>query len=357
MEIQTRPTRQLSMDALRIWSSLMVVVLHVASQEWYNLEATSGEWRALNLYDSAVRSCVALFFMISGALFLGRELSPPLPKLLKNHVGKLLAVYLWWALLYGAVTLGRSALTGGAGLRDLLSAAFLQPKYHLWFLPVMMGIYLLLPLLHAMVRYEGGKLLPYACTLFFVFGVLVRTALLEPAQSTVLPQLLTRVPYELAGYSGYFLWGYFLSRVDPAKLRLRVMVPLLLSIIGLSSWLGAQYSAAQGRAVPLLYGDMTLPVFAEAVLFFLIARRLEPLLARLEGGLGGRALPRISLCTMTIYLLHPFVLEQLKSRLGLYTLSFSPWLSVPTLSVLIFLICLAVGLVLTRLPVVGRWLV
>lgn len=357
MKLQVRPARQLSLDALRIWASFMVVVLHVASQEWYSLEAASWQWRALNLYDSAVRSCVALFFMMSGALFLGREEPVPLPKLLKNHVGKLLAVYLWWSVLYGLDAVGLSALTGWPGLRALLASAFLQTKYHLWFLPAMMGVYLLVPLLYAVARYEEGKYLPYGCALFFLFGVLVRTALLEPVQHTVLPQLLTRVPYELAGYSGYFLWGYFLSKVDADKLRLRLMGPILLAVIGISAHIGAVYSASQGRAVPLLYGDMILPVFLEASLFFLIARRLERPLARMDSGFLGRALPRISLCTMTVYLLHPFVLEHLKGWFGLYTLSFSPWLSVPALSVLIFLCCLPVGLALTRLPVVGRWLV
>lgn len=357
MKLQVRPARQLGLDALRIWASFMVVVLHVASQEWYSLEAANREWRVLNLYDSAVRSCVALFFMMSGALFLGREEPVPLPKLLKNHVGKLLAVYLWWAMLYGLDEVGPSALTSWPGLRTLLASAFLQPKYHLWFLPAMMGVYLLVPLLYAIAKYEEGKYLPYGCALFFLFGILVRTALLEPTQQTILPQLLTRVPYELAGYSGYFLWGHFLSKADVNRLRLRVMLPLLLAVIGISAQIGALYSVSQGRAVPLLYGDMTLPVFLEAALIFLIARRLERPLAYMDSGFLGRALPRLSLCTMTVYLLHPFVLEHLKGWFGLYTLSFDPWLSVPALSGLIFLCCLPVGLALTKLPVVGRWLV
>ena len=66
-------------DALRVFASLAVMVLHLAAQHWADVPVDSGAWRAFNGWNSAVRWCVPVFVMISGALFLERPI--PLKKL------------------------------------------------------------------------------------------------------------------------------------------------------------------------------------------------------------------------------------------------------------------------------------
>lgn len=77
---QISSTRQLHYDLLRIFASFMVVMLHVSAFYWDKIQPQTEQWMALNLFDSAVRSCVPLFFMLSGAFLLAKEL--PLNKLL-----------------------------------------------------------------------------------------------------------------------------------------------------------------------------------------------------------------------------------------------------------------------------------
>ncbi|NLV90708.1 MAG: acyltransferase family protein, partial [Tenericutes bacterium] len=62
--------RKLYMDVIRIVAIFAVVLLHVAADNFYVFKYTSFEWQVLNVYDSLVRFCVPLFFMISGVLFL-----------------------------------------------------------------------------------------------------------------------------------------------------------------------------------------------------------------------------------------------------------------------------------------------
>ena len=81
---QTSSSRQLHYDLLRIFASFMVVMLHVSAFYWDKIQPQTEQWRALNLFDSAVRSCVPLFFMLSGAFLLAKEL--PLNKLLGKNV-------------------------------------------------------------------------------------------------------------------------------------------------------------------------------------------------------------------------------------------------------------------------------
>ena len=58
-------------DHLRILATLAVVTIHVCSPYWFNGDVSSANWLFLNLFESASRWAVPIFFMISGTLFLG----------------------------------------------------------------------------------------------------------------------------------------------------------------------------------------------------------------------------------------------------------------------------------------------
>ena len=58
------------LDYLRIISTIAVVILHVAAQNFYSVDVKSYAWNIFNICDSAVRCAVPVFAMISGALLL-----------------------------------------------------------------------------------------------------------------------------------------------------------------------------------------------------------------------------------------------------------------------------------------------
>ena len=87
---QTSSSRQLHYDLLRIFASFMVVMLHVSAFYWDKIQPQTEQWRALNLFDSAVRSCVPLFFMLSGALLLSQEGTADLSALFGRRLPKVL---------------------------------------------------------------------------------------------------------------------------------------------------------------------------------------------------------------------------------------------------------------------------
>lgn len=77
-----------NIDYLRIFACFMVIILHVSADNWHTADVDSFEWAVFNFYDTAVRSCVPLFFMISGKLFLGRTEIILISKLYKKNIGK-----------------------------------------------------------------------------------------------------------------------------------------------------------------------------------------------------------------------------------------------------------------------------
>lgn len=344
--------RSINIDILRIFASFLVVVIHVASKNWHGVDVNQMDWKAFNLYDSATRSGVPLFFMISGALFLNRDKVMPLSKLFKSNVLKLILVYIFWSFLYAIDTVGISALTADGGIKKVIIATIVSRNY-LWFLPTMIGIYLLLPILHSFVKYENGKYVSYACIMFLIFGVVIPTVRLYPFNNSHVAIILNKIPYELSSYSGYFILGYYLSKKDFSKVRIPILLFLLTLVIGVATVVGEKYSVFLGTPSNILYGFMALPVFIEAVLIYIIFQNLKFNPTERTA----KAIFYISKSTLAIYLVHIFILDHFKIWFKIEPISFNGWLSVPMISIAVFLISLLIGMVLCKIPVVNKYLV
>ena len=351
MGIENDVKRIQSLDVLRIVASFMVVMLHVSADKWNSVDVNQLTWKVFNLYDSAVRSCVPIFFMISGATMLGRKDMIPLPQLMKKNMLKLFIVYIAWSALYAIFDVGLRAVFSWQEIPTII-ARTIGSHYHLWFLRTLIGVYLLYPVLFIVKSYHDGKYVPYCCALFFIFAVVIYTILLYPFEST-LPQMLNRFGYELTGYSGYFLFGYYLTKKELPKLKTIYLLPLLFIIIGVSAKIGEVYSVSRGGPSDILYGNMSLPVFLEAIIIFILFKKIKFDLTEKFSAV----IQTISKGTLTIYLLHPFLLEHFEKWFGLTTLSMNAWVSVPVICILIFTICLLISLVLTKLPLIKTWLV
>ena len=66
--------RQYHLDYLRVFASVAIILLHVTAQNIRYVELAGTEWNIYNICNSASRWAVPVFVMISGALFLPREI-------------------------------------------------------------------------------------------------------------------------------------------------------------------------------------------------------------------------------------------------------------------------------------------
>ena len=85
-------------DQLRAFAILAVVILHVSGQNFRNIDIHSGDWFAMNIWESMSRWGVPVFAMISGALFLNREIS--LKMIYGRYVLRMGAAYIVWSTFY-----------------------------------------------------------------------------------------------------------------------------------------------------------------------------------------------------------------------------------------------------------------
>ena len=156
--------RVIYFDILRIVAIFFVVFVHLAAQHWADVDVSSRAWFAFNLYCTTGKWSVPIFVMISGALFLGRDVS--ISSILKKNVARIATVFLFWSGCYALIDL----VFRHAPLSVVLSQ-FITGHYHLWFLYMIVGLYLLIPLLRPIAQSE--TLMRYFLLLALIFTFLL----------------------------------------------------------------------------------------------------------------------------------------------------------------------------------------
>ncbi|SFO21753.1 Acyltransferase family protein [Pseudobutyrivibrio sp. UC1225] len=90
--------RKVYCDYLRFFAVFAVCVLHVSAFNWACTDVNSLEWQVFNFYESIVRWGVPIFLMISGTLFLNREIS--IKKLFSKYIFRMVVAFVFWSLFY-----------------------------------------------------------------------------------------------------------------------------------------------------------------------------------------------------------------------------------------------------------------
>lgn len=333
-------------DALRVFASFAVMLLHLAAQHWADVPVDGEVWRAFNVWDALVRWCVPVFVMISGALFLARPI--PLRKLYGKHIARIAAAFVFWSGLYALVSARRYDMTV-----PQLVVEWIQGHYHLWFLYMIAGLYLVTPLLYRLTQSEESA--RYFLLLAFVFGFLLPEllpllALHSPRLGGALNAALGYADLRfVGGFSGYFVLGHrlnrrTLNRREETAIYVLGVLGLLFTALGTRA-----LSVHTGASNSLLYGYCTVNVLAEAAAVFTLFKQHVRSTSRLLGALSG--------ASFGAYLIHALFLDTLQFRFDVDTLSFPAQLSVPLLAAAVFVLSYAASYLLGKVPLIKDYLI
>lgn len=138
MERNTNFNRIISLDALRVFSIFMMMLLHTTALNWTLLSVNSVEWQVLNIYDSIARFCVPVFLMISGVFFLDNDRNYTLEKLFSKNILRIVTAFIFWSTLYTILNIMSSETLS---IKEIITE-FINGHYHMWFLFTLVGLYL-----------------------------------------------------------------------------------------------------------------------------------------------------------------------------------------------------------------------
>ncbi len=207
---KTKQSKVLYLDILRALACIIVVLFHCSGG--YN-EIGSTDFWICNINITLTQIGVPLFLMISGALMLDENYNFTIPKL-RKHIIKMLMFFIFWSAFYCI----RFFISGELTIWGI-STDFIQGPYHLWFVPMLIGIYFIVPLLRLWVRTENKKWVEYYLILALLFASVFPNIIdhLTTVSSAfdVFNLHLNRLGMNyVLGYTGYFVLGWYLRTFD-----------------------------------------------------------------------------------------------------------------------------------------------
>jgi surface polysaccharide O-acyltransferase-like enzyme len=342
----------LPVDLIRTVAIVLVILLHASIEPYPNVSLMSPQgmqiWWASNVYDSLARVCIPLFVMLAGALLLQpSKAEEPLKVFFKKRLWRIGVPFLFWGATYFAwrFFVNGETLTANSIVQGVLTG----PYYQFWFLYLILGLYLVTPVLRVVIKYADWKIMRYLIFVWFT-------------GTAVIPLLTLFGPYNLnanvfifTGWLGYFVLGAYLLKVHlKSSILTLVYVSSLLWTIIVYYLMAGTVGEKMGQFFYDAYSFNI--ILASAALFLLlVAIPSQKIGNRFPH--GNRALKLISQNTLPIYLFHVIVLEIFqKGYLG-FTINITtmnPIVEIPLITVITLLTCLAIIVPLKKIPYVKR---
>lgn len=352
--------RNASLDLLRIIACVFVILVHTSSTLAY-MKISDNGWIPVHIYNSLAHSGNVLFLMISGSLLLSENYQFNPKRFFTHNFLRLLTAYFSWLVIYNIIGVIRYVFIESGGFSAAVALDAVKnvirglAGYQFWFLPMLMGLYLLLPMLRA-VCHAKRYLAPYFTALFFIVFILFNTILFfDFPHKYLFESLMTRIPFTLIDhYAGYFVTGYLLSRLlqekriaSPAITGAILILGGVLAGLGGDLLLAAQQGAENSIAMNQLFS--LCPCVIGAGFFLLInsvrlpeSKKMSSVLASFAG------------LTFGIYMIHPLLLSPV--RMLTERLRLSPALTIPLDTALLFAVCSLATWLLSLIPPVKKWI-
>lgn len=343
--------RQINLDYLRVLATLAVIILHIASANWHITDVNGLAWQSFNFYDSAVRWCVPIFVMISGALFLPKEIS--LKKLYSKYIFRMFTAFMTWSLFYSVID-----YINGKTFTSVIKG-FVQGHYHMWFLLMITGIYICIPLIKTLV--SETIYIKYYLIVSFVFAFLFPQiiCLLKDFSSGPMIKIANIVNRNITymnmnfvmGYVFYFVLGYYINSIKLSK-KQRLCI-YCLGIIGFCFTVifDSIIAIKTQKACDNYYGNFMVNILLESLAVFVFFKYVDFKKQKMNV-----IIIKLSKFSFGAYLIHALVIEQ-SSKYGINSMMCNPLVAVPITAIIVFTISFIISFICNNIPILKKYIV
>ena len=338
-------------DLIRTIAIVGVILLHAANdltiQQMGQLEIV--RWWTVDIYQSLGRVGVPLFVMLTGALLLQPSKKESISVFFKKRWARIGLPFIFWGATYFAYDflVLHQAITTNAIVQGILTG----PYYHFWYLYMLIGLYLLTPILRILVANADNKVMKYFAILWFLGAAII------PFAGLLTTYHLDSNVLTITGMVGYFILGVFLLNV-----KIRRSVVVMIMSIGIALTIIGTYALAAtiGGGTMFFFQEYLSPtMIVTSVMLFLLLTTLKPAEENKKTipVKDNKLLKSISQNTLPLFLFHVMVLESLQAGYFGFAINgnnVNSIIGVPLITAITLFICLAVIIPLKKVPVLKQ---
>jgi surface polysaccharide O-acyltransferase-like enzyme len=351
--LESNKRNAIPVDLIRTIAIGLVVVLHASNEALQASSVPLPYWWTAIVYKSLALSCVPLFVMLSGALLLQPEkLDEPIRVFLKKRMSRIGLAFVFWNIVYLAwgFYITNVPVTLNNVVQGIVKDLFTGAWYQFWFIYLIIGLYLVTPILRVIISHGNPRITRYLIAIWFSGVAII------PLIQLALGYTLDAGVFVIGGFVGYFVMGDYLKKIT---LRSALLYGLLIaSFVGtmFGVWL-MTYPLSSLVQNNYFLGYLTVNVIVGSVALFLILLKVKPDWPGTNHPASRQVVQAISKNTLPIFLFHVIILETLERGLLGFKISFTtlnPIIEIPLLAALTFFITLGLVLLMRRVPLLKK---
>ena len=252
---------------------------------------------------------IPVFVMVSGALLLDDSRRESAGQFYRRRMVRVGVPLVVWTVVYLFIRrfVDGEPLSAGSVVRLIVTG---DPYYHLWFLYMIFGLYLITPALRTFVRCAtpGQRWFVIVLGLVLANAYFQTDVLLWDNQGSIFTMFIP--------FIAFYLCGYEIRLIDPKAVPSRYLaLAVVLSALYFTAFSGVFMERAGGVGVRYLFDFFSLPMVLLSIGVFWAAYLWDIEHKPLQG-VRRTAMEWVSSTVLGIYVLHPLVLEGLRRVLS-----------------------------------------
>ena len=342
----SKNTRVVYFDILNIIAMIAVVSMHCNGIVHNNPNTRA--WNTSLIVDCVCYWAVPVFCMLSGATLLNYRKKYDTKTFFKKRAQKVLIPFICWAIIMFIFKICTNQLdVSNYTIRDYFNAFFNNYENGIYyFMFVILGIYLTIPLLSLVTKEENNKILDLTIIMYFIFNSFIPNIL-----------KLFKINYnndfsiQIGPYIIFVLLGYILSTRNISKKK-RILI-YVGAIVGLLYRYIITFiiSKKSGTVYKEIWGYNSWHSILLACAVFLIIKNLNFDERLKDNKKLKKFLGVISSCSFGIYLLHMLIIYY---EIKIFNINEYCW-EWRTIGILTtYLISLGIIFILKKIPIIKR---
>ena len=344
--------RLLFADIARVLATLAVIIVHSSGQlTLQHGEIAESWWVTGVFYNSICRWCVPVFILISG-YFLLQPNEETIAQFFRKRFSRVVIPYLVWAIIYTIYKFDNTIfIVGYIPWHDIwLSITQQEIYYHLWFVSMIIGLYLLTPFLRVFTTHASKKQLEYFLIVWFFMDSI----------SVYCPLCIVVRYIGWLAYVGVFVFGFYLSRYDLPK---RWLAPLFIIGLLITFFGTLLLNSSQQNFDDRLFYFLSPNVLAVSIALFEWMKNMN--WEKFMKPSAQNIIRKISFLTYGMYLIHALWIDLLKNGyvgIKIYndyfiSAALNPMIAVPVFAVIVFVLSLFSAWIFSKIPVLKKALI